>query len=184
MKKKKWLYFKYNREEGKGKIYKKNPEKVTPHFVGFWYSFLVTDCICGANPKKNIFEKGEFSGHLTFYKKQFFFGEKKFFELDKQELYFFEKKHFSFFFFEKKCFLGKLFFRKNVKKFYKFLNFLWAENVLKFWKIFSKKHFREKHCFSKKRKMLFFQKNKVLVYRDIQFFLEKKHLFCKKLSAC
>ena len=111
-----------------------------------------------AKQKTPIYEKGQFSGHLIFYKK-LFFRRKKIVYADKQEPYFFEKKHFSFFL--KKIVLGN-FFSKKLKK--KFINFLWAENFLKF---------------SKKRKMLFFKKIKFLFIGVNKYFSPKKTFFVK-----
>ena len=75
-----------------------------------------SDCImiCRAKPKNRIFANGQFSGHLIFYKKNFFFRRQKFFYSYKQKLYFFEKKHFSFFW--KKMFFVKICFSKKLKK--------------------------------------------------------------------
>ena len=70
-------------------------------------------------------------------------------------------------------FFLKIFFRKIKKK--TFINFLWAENFLKFWKkqFFEKKIFKKNIFFQKQRKY-FFQKNKVLVYRGKKFFSPNK----------
>ena len=73
-----------------------------------------------------------------------------------------------------------MFFSKKLKK--HFTNFLWAENVLKF---FQKKISKKKHFFSQKRKMFFNlkKKTKVFVYRGNKIFFLQKKSFCQKLSV-
>ena len=46
-----------------------------------WGGSPQSDCICRAKPKTRIFANGQFSGHLIFYKKTIFFGEKIFLPL-------------------------------------------------------------------------------------------------------
>ena len=137
-----------------------------------------TNAYLRAKLKVSVFENGQFSGHLIFDKKTFF-SEKKFFYPDKQELWFFEKKQCSFFW--KKIFFLEMFFRKNFKKI--LTNFLWAEKFWKFWKQIFEKTFLKKRFFFKKMNIVFFQKNKVLVYRGKNIFSPKKKFFCQKLSV-
>ena len=80
---------------------------------------LESNCICKAKLKTLIFETDSLRT-LCLRQKYIFFGRKKTFYLDKQELCFFEKKHISSFFekqFPKKTFFfqkkGKCFFSKN-----------------------------------------------------------------------
>ena len=75
-----------------------------------------------------------------------------------------------------------MFFGKNLKKI--LTNVLWAE---KFWKFLkkkiSKKHFQKKRFFFKKMNIVFFQKNKVLVYRGKHFFFSEKKVFLSKIKV-
>ena len=118
-----------------------------------------------ANVKVSVFWNGQFRGHLMFYKKTFW-GKKTSLWPDKQALCFFEKKCFG-----GKCFFEEFFFKisrtvppkKSLSKF--------------FWNFFEKK-FPQKTFKKKKKKNVFFQKNKVLVYwcQKIFFFPQKVFL--------
>ena len=113
-----------------------------------------SDCICRAKPKNRIFANGQFSGHLIFYKKKFSRRKKNFYSY-KRELYFFEKKYFSFFW---KIFFENFFFK--ISK-----SFLPIKNLWMFFLNFFEKKFSKKTFFFKKKKNVFFQKNKVLIYK-------------------
>ena len=71
----------------------------------------------------------------------------------------------------------KSFFRKQFLK--KFQNVFRPQKICEnVFLNFFEKNFQKKHFVSKKRKMFFFQKNKVLVYRGKKiFFLQKKIVF-------
>ena len=108
-----------------------------------------------AKLKVSVFENGQFSGHLIFEKKNFFFRRKQFFYPNKQELWFKEKKYI-FLFLKKNVFFGNVFSKKLKKIFDKFLVGRKVLEILE--KKFSKKHFQ--------KNIFFFQKNKVFVYRE------------------
>ena len=122
--------------------------------------------------KVSVFENGQFSGHLIFDKKTFF-RRKKFFTqinknfvfLKKNNVHLFEKKPFFW-----KCFFENFFFR--ISK-----TFLPTKLLSKFFFNFFEKTFPKKRFFFKKMNIVFFQKNKVLVYRGKKIFFSEKKVF-------
>ena len=81
-------------------------------------------------------------------------------------------------FLKKNLFFGNVFPKKLKKIFEKFFVSGKVLEILK--KNFSKKRFPKKHFFSKKGTCFFFQKNKVLVYRNKKnIFFSDKSFFVK-----
>ena len=126
----------------------------------------------------SVFENGQFSRHFkNFLQKKMFLGEKTFFISINKNFVFLKKNIFLFF--EKKCFL-EIFFRK--KFFFKIpKSFPPIKYLQKFFFNFFEKKFPKKKLFGKKKKNVFFQKNKV--YRGKKIFFSKKKIFLSKKNV-
>ena len=135
-----------------------------------------TNAYLRAKLKLSVFENGQFRGHLIFDKKTFFSEKKIFFTPINKNFVFLKKNNVHFF--EKKSFFWKCFFENCF--FQNFQNFSAHKKFVKIFFNFFAKTFPKKRFFFKKINIVFFQKNKVLVYRGKKIsFSEKKSFFGK-----